>query len=130
MQIVRRQENSDRKRGQSISPLFAGCLALLFVPTFAQAAGQPEPAPGFGFCWAPPPPACADKEEVYRDEAQTKACQAEVARFVNYAFVYRACLQREIQRAVLETNTTIGRFKCGMDAKHLCSDEELRKLKN
>jgi hypothetical protein len=109
--------------------LFGGFVAVQIVATPA-AADQPEPVPGFRFCSPPPAPACVGKDAAYRDENQTKACQDEVGRYVNSAFAYRACLQREIQRAVLETNMTIDRFKCGIASKHRCSDEELRKRKN
>jgi hypothetical protein len=110
------------------APLF--CLSLALVtPGVAAPAAQPEPVAGFDLCWASPPPTCAGKDEVYRDEAQTKACQDEVSRFVNSTFAYRSCLERQIQRAVSQANITIDNFKCGMDAKHICIQKELPKVK-
>jgi hypothetical protein len=112
-----------------MAPIFGGFLAFLIILTPAAAVDQPEPIPGFRFCSPPPAPPCANRDTVYRDEGQTKACQEEVARFVSSAFAYRTCLQREIQKAVLETNMTIDRFKCGIASKHRCNDEELHRPK-
>jgi hypothetical protein len=59
-------------------------------------------------------------DEAYNDDARIKACQQEIDRFVTNVIAYRACLQHEIERAVLETNTVIDRFKCGMASKRRC----------
>jgi hypothetical protein len=103
------------------------CLALLIAAAPAVAARAADSAEGFRFCAAPVPPSCAERDQAYADPGQAKACEQDIARFVASAFAYRACLQREIQRAVLETNATIDRFKCGAAAKRRCSEEDLRK---
>jgi hypothetical protein len=101
-------------------------LAIAVLWVSAGAAGQPEASIGFRFCSPPLPPACVLRDESYSDQQQTDACQQEVARFEKGAFAYRACLQREIERAVLETNTAIDRFKCGIASKHECKDKQIR----
>jgi hypothetical protein len=100
-------------------------LALLMLSMSVALASPSAPISGFDFCSAPHPPACADKDEVYGDKLQTKACQDAITHFIDEVFAYRACLQREIKRAVLETNTALDRFKCGLEAKRRCSKEEL-----
>ena len=102
-------------------------LALPILLTATAAAGASGPMEGFRFCAAPVAPECIAAERAYRDAAQTRACEQDVARFVASAFAYRACLQREVQRAVLETNETVDRFKCGVAAGRRCSDEDMRK---
>jgi hypothetical protein len=100
---------------------FEGSLAVVILLTPAALASPPEPPAGFGFCSAPAPPLCADKDEAYDDAGGTKACEEAVARFRNSAFAYRACLEREIKRVVIEANATIDRFKCGLKAKRRCA---------
>jgi hypothetical protein len=106
-------------------PLREGLLALATIWTsgaWADSSGWT----GFGFCPAPQPPACIDDNKTYGNEAETKDCQEKVSRYVASVFSYRTCLLRETQRAVLETNTMIDRFKCGLKSRRRCSDQEVR----
>jgi len=84
---------------------------------------------GFVLCVPPTPPACVNADEPFRSDAGVKACQEDVARFVNNVFAYRACLQREIARSVLETNKMLDLAKCGWASKHRCQEGDLKKLK-
>jgi hypothetical protein len=58
--------------------------------------------------------------EAYSDDARIKACQDELSRYVATVAGYRTCLLQETQRAVLEMNLTIDRFKCSATAKRPC----------
>ena len=125
---LRNHTSAGLNRGILVLPAFGEFVTILFLSTPA-AAVQAEPVPGFRFCASPPSPACADRDEVYSNEVHVKTCQEAMGRFVSNAFAYRDCLQREIQRAMLETNAAIDRFKCSIAAKRRCSDQELRKKK-
>jgi hypothetical protein len=109
-------------------PLREGFLALVTLSTSAAFAGS-SVRMGFGFCPPPPPPACMDDSKVYGDGPETKDCQEKVSHYIASVFAYRACLLRETQRAVLEANTTIDRFKCGLRSKRRCTDEEVQQNK-
>jgi hypothetical protein len=109
-------------------PLREGLLALVTLSTSASFAGS-SVRMGFGFCPPPPPPACMDDNKVYDNGPATKDCQEKVSRYVASVFAYRACLLRETQRAVLEANTTMDRFKCGLRSKRRCTDEEVQQNK-
>jgi hypothetical protein len=98
-------------------------ISLVFLLSASlPSAGQDNTQLGFGFCAPPIPPRCVDLEATYVDVTRAGACQQEVARYVNNAFSYRSCLQREIEHAILKTNATIDRFKCGIGLKHQCRD--------
>lgn len=66
-------------------------------------------APGFAFCIAPTPPACIDAA---RSKADKTACEDLVDRYVKTVFQYRACLDAETQRAVLQSNDALDRWRC------------------
>ena len=90
---------------------------LIGAPTGASAA---ETRRGFSFCASPFPPSCVDADSAYDSSARLKNCQDEISRYVASVLTYRACMQTETERAILETNTVVDRFKCGMAAKHRC----------
>jgi len=89
----------------------------------SRAAGLPE-APdtgvGFGYCAAPYPPGCINEAQVFVDFGRIKACQEEIRHYTATVISYRACLLRETERAVLQTNKIIDRFKCGTVARRPC----------
>lgn len=82
---------------------------VLASPTFAQ---EPFAAPGLRYCAPPIKPGCVDVMDTYKSATSKMACQKEVERFVPTVFAYRACLNREMERAVLQTNETLQRFRC------------------
>jgi hypothetical protein len=99
---------------------FGRTLALLILVSPPVDAGSSELRIGFGFCSVPFKPACVDADSAYNTDARTKACQEEVTLYVNTVIAYRACLLREMERAVLETNNILDRFKCGIAARRPC----------
>jgi hypothetical protein len=106
-------------------------LAFVILAIAARAnSTEPKTGFGFGFCPAPPPPACVDDVKAYADGPVMKDCQEKVSRYVASVFAYRTCLLRETQRAVLETNTMLDRFKCGLRAKRRCSDDDMLQYSN
>lgn len=74
------------------------------LATAPSAAG--ESGRGFDFCAPPLWPACVDAPEA------TAACDSEVQRFIATVFKYRACLEKESERAVREANDAIEAWKC------------------
>jgi hypothetical protein len=96
---------------------------LILLIFWATAAGSKSPEVGrvgFGFCAPPYPPRCVDVPQVYTDAARVSSCEVEITRYTASTLAYRACLLREAERAVLETNSIIDRFKCGIAIKALC----------
>ena len=87
-------------------------VALLFCSAGASFAIEPFIAPGLKYCAPPIKPSCVDEGNTYKTTASKKACQKDVERFVPTVFAYRVCLNQEMERAVLQTNETLRRFKC------------------
>jgi hypothetical protein len=79
---------------------------------------------GLGYCAPPVIPACVDAEATYRSTTASGDCEIEIQRFTRDLFAYRDCLAHETERAVLQTNHAIDRFKCGVQAKRKCSQAE------
>ncbi len=63
----------------------------------------------FNFCSAPTVPKCIDKA---KSKAEKKRCEDDVKSYVGVVFQYRACLEAEIERAVLESNDALDRWRC------------------
>lgn len=84
----------------------ARCAAALLALAGADASA----AGGFGFCAPPLKPACVDAP------AATAGCDDEVQAFVKTVFLYRACLEKETERAVREANQAIESWKCRKSA--------------
>jgi hypothetical protein len=110
-------------------PLREGLLALVTLSISPACAGSSVPGTGFRFCPTPVPPTCIDDDRAYDSEPEIKDCQEKVSRYAASVFAYRTCLLHETQRAVLETNTMIDRFKCGAKSKRRCSNGEVRQNK-
>ncbi|HYA80399.1 MAG TPA: hypothetical protein VED87_05670 [Methylocystis sp.] len=68
-----------------------------------------ETGSGFAFCVAPAPPACID---VARTKPERTACEKLVSVCVRSVYQYRACLEAETQRAVLQSNDALDRWRC------------------
>ena len=79
---------------------------------------------GLGYCAPPVTPICIDAEATYKSAVASGACEIEIQRFTKDLFAYRDCLARETERAVLQTNHAIDRFKCGVQAKRKCTQAE------
>jgi hypothetical protein len=107
-------------RKMSLPLRIEGFLALLILLCNPANVSSSELRMGFGFCPVPFAPTCAGVDAVYGDNARAKACQEEVTHYVNTVVAYRACLLQEMERAVLETNNILDRFKCGVAARHRC----------
>jgi hypothetical protein len=115
--------------GNSKMLLFLRMGVLLLAMLVNTAFAATPPKTNFGFCPVPWPPGCVDDAKAYGGGSATNDCQEKLSRYVASVFVYRMCLLHETQRAVLETNMMIDRFKCGLKAKHRCSDEDMRPKK-
>jgi len=112
-----------------LAPLREGFLALLILSISPACASSTGSRVGFGFCAPPLPPACIDDDKAYDDGPGTRDCKERVSHYVADVFAYRTCLLRETQRAVLETNTAVDRFKCGLKSKRRCRAEDMRQNK-
>ncbi|HMK88212.1 MAG TPA: hypothetical protein VK446_01060 [Methylocystis sp.] len=66
-------------------------------------------ASGFNFCAPPTSPACIEEART-ADEKQ--ACDEIMRAYVASVFEYRACLEAETTRAVLQSNDAIDRWRC------------------
>ncbi|MBK9082764.1 MAG: hypothetical protein IPL88_12135 [Rhizobiales bacterium] len=106
-------------------------LALAFASPAgarAQSYGQPygdvnaPPQPGFTHCAAPRAPSCVRADATYADDAAAQRCKAELDRHGELVFLYRACLMREITRAVLEVNVLGYLYRCKSGDKRACED--------
>ncbi|MGJ0509135.1 MAG: hypothetical protein ACR652_18830 [Methylocystis sp.] len=96
-------QNDARRRLTLTQVLFhAGGAALL-------STGVAGEGVGFGFCAPPLKPACVDAP------AATGTCEEDVQLYVRSVFTYRACLEKETERAVREANETLGAWRCRKD---------------
>ena len=80
------------------------------------------PQPGFTHCAAPRAPSCVGADATYADDAAAQRCKAELDRHGELVFLYRACLMREITRAVLEVNVLGYLYRCKSGDKRACED--------
>ena len=95
-----------------------GIAAATILQTFSPfSASAQDDLRGFSYCAPPYPPKCA-RASFARKEAAA-ACGAEVDSYVAAVFSYRACLAREMERAVLEANRMVQILKCPKD-KRFC----------
>jgi hypothetical protein len=98
--------------------------ALFFALSVFLASGSATAGPtgdGLTFCGSPSPaPHCVETPDAYRDDDHLKACQQEVSHYVETVAAYRTCLLQEYQRAVVEMNSLVDRFKCGAREKNPC----------
>jgi hypothetical protein len=98
----------------------AGLTAAIWLPTAAGAAGaagaamasESSASAGFDYCAPPVRPACVEDRKTYSDPRARRACEDETNRYVASAFKYRDCMYAAIERAVRQTNETIGRLRC------------------
>jgi hypothetical protein len=111
------------------APLRGEFLAVFVLSISAACASPSGSSGGFSFCSSPVPPACIDDDKTYDDGPGTSDCQEKVSHYVASVFAYRTCLLREAQRAVLETNIRVDRFKCGLKSKRRCLDGDVRQNK-
>ena len=114
-----------------MSARLAIALALLAASPLAARAqpySQPygdvnaPPQPGFTLCAAPRAPACVNADATYANDAAAQRCKAELDRHGELVFLYRACLMREITRAVLEVNVLGYLYRCKSGEKRACED--------
>ena len=97
-------------------------LALFaLVGSSVRADAAQEDVFSFGYC-APPIllPKCIDAEQTDAKPDSVAACQQEVTRYVKFVLAYRDCLIRESERAILQTNKVLDRFKCSAKLKRTC----------
>jgi hypothetical protein len=81
-------------------------VALLSLTT-TTAPGLAGDAPsGFDFCAPPLRPACIEAPSSIED------CENEVQAFTATVFKYRACLERQTERAVRNANEALQDWKC------------------
>ena len=83
--------------------LFAAAAIFLAFERPCDAGGPPS---GFDYCAPPLRPACIEATR------STDDCEAEVQSFIKTVFLYRACLERESERAVREANSALEAWKC------------------
>lgn len=86
------------KRFFAVAPVF-----FLAFTAPGRAGGPPS---GFDHCAPPLRPACIETR------GAMDACEAEVQSFIKTVFLYRACLERESERAVREANSALEAWKC------------------
>lgn len=82
----------------------AAALICVFFSAFPCRAG--EPPSGFTYCAPPLRPACIDAAE------PPDACEREVQAFIKTVFNYRACLEKESERAIRQANDALEAWKC------------------
>lgn len=75
---------------------------------------------GFGYCAPPVPPPCIDTDETYAGPDTIRSCKEKVQRYVQTVAAYRVCLTRETQRAVLQVNERLDRYRCRSQAGASC----------
>lgn len=95
-----------RGRGGGLSAAAALVLAL---PPGAPALAEP-PAPLLTYCAPPVVPVCIDGLKGHPDLVRPCAARAEA--YEASVFAYRACLNRETERAVREANGAMGKVRC------------------
>jgi len=86
----------------------------------APAQTEPPPFQMLGFCASPVPPSCLREPSAYADAGVAAACQQNVQRYVRSVFLYRQCLNAEMERAVRQANMAIVRHKCLMAKRRNC----------
>jgi hypothetical protein len=102
------------------------CLACLgsAISAASQSSDGDEtypPSRGFNHCTTPLRPVCVSRLSVYLDPEAKSACQRQTNRYVDQVFAYRACLEREIRRAVREANETSDEIRCRSQGGRQCS---------
>jgi hypothetical protein len=85
-----------------------------------QISGPPAPVPLLPYCAPPIVPSCVDAAVTYKSARAIASCRTSVDSYVTTVFHYRECVARETDRAVLETNQTLQRFRCSMQRKQPC----------
>ncbi len=85
-----------------------GAAALVLATVFAWPGLSlaEDGSSGFDYCAPPLRPGCIDAPAV------TDACETEVQAFIKTVFKYRACLERESERAVRGANDALEAWKC------------------
>ena len=71
-----------------------------------------EDRTGFGYCAPPNPPSCIDFDSTYKAPKQLRLCKEAVQRYVLVVASYRTCLAKETERAILQVNDSLDRYKC------------------
>ena len=114
--------------------IFVTLLVLELVITSAAANEQTLPllnemtpptstepsSKGWNYCSPPVQPLCSTQVGTFATKPKREECQAEIERYVASVFRYRQCLTKEMERAVLEVNTVVERFRCRLKEKRLC----------
>jgi hypothetical protein len=72
------------------------------------------------YCTPPLSPSCIQREETYKEPANTEACQKEIDEYINEALRYRTCLEEQIERAVKNANDIVDNFKCRTQGRSDC----------
>jgi|GEM_PF-3065942 len=95
----------------------AVAAVLPIVSSLAAKAGEDRWQ--WAYCAPPYPPACVGAPA---KEAKARlSCERAADAYVADVFKYRDCLNKEMQRAVLEANKVIQTLKCRKDAR-FCYD--------
>lgn len=91
---------------------------LVLASTFRPSAAESDF--GFTFCVLPLRPSCIDAAATYATKDSVKACDEAVRRYEDSTFAYRACMGRELQRAILDVNNAVDLFKCRSTPRQHC----------
>ena len=98
--------------------------ALGLVPLLAFSVGgagaQESLAGTLDFCPRPVKPACVEDDSTYTLPAARKACDEEVARFVQATFNFRNCMSVQLENVIRETNRLGERFRCRSEGRRDC----------
>jgi hypothetical protein len=81
--------------------------------------------PGFTLCFAPRPPACVNSPLIARETAVREACDRQITWHTDQIFAYRACLEKEIRRAVREVNDVAAIARCRKAGRSRCAASDV-----
>jgi len=109
---------------QSAVAAFAFLLHIGTVSMQASLAQQSlvqEPMAGtLDFCPRPVKPSCVEDDYTYTLPAARKACDEEVARYVQATFNFRNCIAVQMENVIRDTNRVGERFRCKSEGKRNC----------
>ena len=106
-----------------------GRLRAILALTFINFAAFPQVRAadsifGFGYCAPPVVPSCVENEATFKGNKAIAACDLDMVRFERSLAAYRSCLARETERAILQGNEAISRFRCRTGRKLPSDDVE------
>ncbi len=95
-----------KEPGAQISRLRPWTPILVVSVLFTAPGRAGEPPSGFNYCAPPLRPACIDAAE------PPDSCERDVQAYVKSVFKYRACLEKESERAIRAANDALEAWKC------------------